>query len=87
MLSTGIVGLQHAVANMCETGGSQSLNFKPQSTYLFWNSSGLYLFVKSNGGLCHGITIYFSHVAALQARNQLGKPGGAKRFLRGAQNF
>ena len=38
MLSTGIVGLQHAVAHMYQTGGPRakcgprSLNFKPQLT-------------------------------------------------------
>jgi len=36
--STGIVGLQHAAAHMCQTGGPRakcgpgSLNFKPQAT-------------------------------------------------------
>jgi len=38
MLSAGIVGLQHAVAHMCQTGGQRairgprSLNSKPQPT-------------------------------------------------------
>jgi len=38
MLSTGIVGLQHAVAHICQTGGPRakfgprSLNVKPQPT-------------------------------------------------------
>jgi len=39
MLSTGIVGLQHALAHLYQTGGPgvkcgpRSLNFKPQPTY------------------------------------------------------
>jgi len=32
MLSTGIVGLQHAVAHICQIGGTRSLNFNPQPT-------------------------------------------------------
>jgi len=65
MLSTGIIGLQHAVAHMCQTGGQRakcgprSLNFKPQSTQLFWNNSDLYLRIKANDGLCHVITLLF----------------------------
>jgi len=65
MLSASIVGLQHAVAHMCQTGGQRakcgprSLNFKPQPTQLFCNSSGLYLCLRANDGLCHVITLLF----------------------------
>ena len=62
MLSLGIVGLQHAVAHMYQTGdpqakrGPRSLNFNPQPSQHFWNSSGLYLRIKANDGICHVIT-------------------------------
>jgi len=36
IFSTGIVGLQQAVAHMYQTDGPRSLNFKPQPTYQRW---------------------------------------------------
>jgi len=63
MLSTGIVELQHAVACIYQTGGPRgkcgprSLNFKPQPTYLFSKSSGLYPCIKVNDCLWYVITL------------------------------